>query len=266
MKRKYIIPGKALILFLILIIGTMGCSRDEEKNEEVSKAGNMKNLGASAGDLLGDHNFTSLIIEAAYVPGHEPSAAALEEMKSFLNYYTHKPDGISIVKTAIDVPGNGPYSIAEVAEIEKKHRTYYNDGDQLAVFIFFANGRSEAEEDDKVILGTAYRNTSMVLFEETIRKMAAGSALVSKNSITSTTLTHEFGPLFGLVDNGSPSPSDHMDAASRSHCNVSGCLMTATVEFGKGAIEYIKAQKSSTAYSHAFDEQCRADLRANGGK
>ena len=27
-----------------------------------------------------------------------------------------------------------------MVEIEKKFRTYYNDGEELAVFIFFANG------------------------------------------------------------------------------------------------------------------------------
>ena len=266
MKKKYIKLSRTSILVLFIMLVFAGCSKDEEKKEN-SKAGNTLSLGASAGDLLGDHNFTSLIIEAAYVPGHEPSAAALDEMKSFLNAYTHKPGGISIVTTAIDVPEEGPYSISEVVEIEKKYRTYYNDGEQLAVFIFFANGRSEAEEDDKVILGTAYRNTSMVIFEETINKMASDSPFISKSAITSTTLKHEFGHLFGLVDNGSPSQSDHMDTSSKSHCNVSGCLMTATVEFGKGAIEYIKSkQMSSLSTGHGFDEHCHADLIAHGGK
>lgn len=264
MKKLHFFLRKTPLLILALLLSLMGCSRDEEKKEN-TKAGNILNLGASAGDLLGDHKYTSLVIEVAYVPGSEPSAGSLEELKGFLEGYIHKPDGISIVTTAIDVSGIGPYSISEVAEIESKHRTYYNEGDQLAVFIFFANGRSEAEEPNKVILGTAYRNTSMVIFEETIRKMAAGSPFVSRNAITSTTLKHEFGHLFGLVDNGSPAQSEHMDTSSRSHCNVEGCLMAATVEFGKGAIEYIKSVQTGTK-NHGFDDKCLADLIANGGK
>lgn len=264
MKRLRFFFRNTTLLYLILLVGLMGCSREEEKREN-TKAGNMLNLGASAGDLLGDHNFTSLVIEVAYVQGSEPTASALEELRSFLKEYIHKPGGISIVTTAIEVAGTGPYSISEVAEIERRHRTYYNEGDQLAVFIFFANGRSEAEEANKVILGTAYRNTSMVLFEETIRKMAEGAPYVSENAITSTTLKHEFGHLFGLVDNGSPAQSEHMDASSRSHCNVDGCLMAATVEFGKGAIEYIKSSQTSSK-NHGFDDKCHSDLIANGGK
>ena len=266
MKKQYYILSRTLILVLTVLAVLTGCSRDEEKKQN-SKAGNMLSLGVSAADLLGDHNFTFLIIEVAYVAGQAPSASALEEMKSFLNVYTHKPEGIKIVTTEIDVPGEGPYSISEVVEIEKKFRTYYNDGEELAVFIFFANGRSEAEEADKAILGTAYRNTSMVIFDKTIGKMAADAPYISKSEIISTTLKHEFGHLFGLVDNGSPSQSEHMDSSSKSHCNVAGCLMTATVEFGKGAIEYIKsAQKTSHSNGLGFDEHCHADLVANGGK
>lgn len=249
------------MLSVVLLFGFFGCSADFEKETD-PKAGNNLSLGASANDLLSDAVYKSIIIEVAFAEGFEPSAAALEEIKGFLNDYTHKPGGISIVKTQIELPDNGPYSISDIRELEKKHRSIYNQGDQLAIYILFANGKSDTEENNKVILGTAYRNTSIVLFEQTLRNMSK-DAYISKSEITSTTLKHEFGHLFGLVDNGSPAQSEHMDPESKSHCNVDGCLMVGTVEFGKGAVEYIKTRQKS---SHVFDSHCHQDMIANGGK
>lgn len=249
-------------LMLTLLVGVSGCSSDIEE-EDNSKVANNLRLGSSANDLLSDERFTSLQIEVGYVPGSEPSEAALEEMLVFLKKYIHKPEGIDLVKTAIPSPGGGPYAISDIIKIEEEHRTSYNQGNELAVFIFFADGRSGAEEEQKTILGTAYRNTSMVIFEHSIRKLAINASLVSKSEITSTTLQHEFGHLFGLVDNGSPAQSDHHDKENGAHCNVPGCLMEASVEFGKGAMQFIKSRKSQ---DNSLDEKCHLDLLANGGK
>ena len=260
---------RSTIAFLsfLLIVGFLGCSPDEE-NKNTSKSGNLQALGTSARDLLSDEDYTSLIIEVGFVQGYEPSAAALDELESFLNIYTHKPEGISIVKTAMEVPDNGPYSISDVADLEKKFRTQFNEGDRLAVFIFFANGVSTEDTDnseenkDKVTLGSAYRNTSMVLYEQTLRNIAAEKH-ISKSEVTAATLQHEFGHLFGLVDNGSPAQSDHLDPEYKAHCNVDGCLMAALVEFGDGMAKYVKTRNKS---SHVFDAKCHEDLIANGGK
>lgn len=254
-------------LSFLMVLGFLGCSPDSE-NDSNPKSGNLQALGTSARDLLSDEDYSSLIIEVAFVQGYEPSADALEELKSFLNTYTHKPGGISIVKTAVEVPDNGPYSISKVADIEKKFRTHFNDGDRLAVFIFFANGistedvNSSEENKDKVTLGSAYRNTSMVLYEQTIRNIAAEKH-ISKSEVTSATLQHEFGHLFGLVDNGSPAQSEHTDPEYKAHCNVDGCLMAALVEFGDGMAKYIKTRNKST---QVFDAKCHQDLMANGGR
>lgn len=253
-------------LSFFLFLGLLGCSDDVETIDP--KAGNLQSLGTSARDLLSDENYSSLIIEVAYVEGFEPSFEALEELESFLETYTHKPEGISIVKTAVEVSDNGPYSVSEVADLEKKFRTHFNEGDRLAVYIFFANGISTedtdntAQEEGLVTLGTAYRNTSMVLYEQTLRN-TSNARRVSKKEITSATLQHEFGHLFGLVDNGSPAQSDHHDPESKAHCNVSGCLMSAVVEFGDGMAQYVKTRNKS---SQILDAECHRDLIANGGK
>lgn len=257
---RKIASGFPLLLAIMLLIG--GCSTDLE-NESISNAANKGRLGSSAEDLLSSEDFKSLRIEIAYVLGSEPSESALKEMVRFLETYIHKPEGITLVRTPIPSPGGESYEISDILEIEEEHRSVFNAGDELGVFIFFADGSSSKEEEGKVVLGTAYKNTSMVIFEPSIRKIATNSVLVSRAEITSTTLQHEFGHLLGLVDNGSPAQSEHRDEENGAHCNVSGCLMEASVEFGKGAVNYVKSRRSQDI---RLDEKCHQDLIANGGK
>ena len=249
---------KSFILFFLLIVFS-GCSTDNDENGEAGKA-NKLSLGVSANDLLSDQKFTSMKIEVLYVEGFEPTSTTLNEIRSFLQTYTHKPKGITIATQAIPSPGGGPYEISEIVDLEKEHRTIFTSGKEIGVFLFFADGKSATEEDNKLVLGTAYRNTSMVIFQQTVKELSETTRL-PQGKIESTTIKHEFGHLFGLVDNGSPAQSAHEDSESKSHCSVSNCLMVAKVEFGSGTTDLLKS-------SHAveFDHSCLLDLRANGGR
>ena len=254
MKKHFL---KLLFTFIVIAM-VLACTKDSDEN--LPNSGNNLKLGISSRDLLSDEKYTSLKLEVAYVKGHEPSTSTLNNIKSFLEEHTNKPNGISLVKKEIDSTGSGSFSLEQVKKIEDETRTFFNSGNQISVYLLFLNGKSDSQKDNKLILGTAYKNTSMVIYEETIQRLSETSG-ISKSTIESTTIMHEFGHLFGLVDNGSPSQSNHEDPESKSHCNVPSCLMVATVEFGHGTLKMIgKGQEIG------FDESCRHDLRANGGK
>ena len=244
--------------FILLLFVFTGCTTDNDENEK-GKANNLS-LGVSANDLLSDQKYTSLKIELLYINGYEPTPATLSETRSFLQTYTHKPNGISITTRAIPSPGGGPYEISEIVDLEKENRTVFTSGKEIGVFIFFADGKSATEEGNKLVLGTAYRNTSMVIFEQTVKELSEQTKL-PQGEIESTTIKHEFGHLFGLVDNGSPAQSVHEDTESKSHCNVNNCLMVAKVEFGSGTTDLLKSN-----HAVEFDGSCLRDLRANGGR
>lgn len=245
------------LMFLVIIAG---CTKDSTDRESTGSLNNLT-LGASANDLLSDEKYTSLIIEMVYVTDFAPSPTSIAAVKEFLEQHTYKPDGISVVMKEIPSPGKTSYSVKEdIVNIEKDHRTQFTNGDELAVFIFFADGKSSSQEDSKLVLGTAYRNTSMVIFEKTVRELAT-STRIPRSDIETTTIEHEFGHLFGLVDNGSPAQSAHEDPESKSHCNASHCLMVASVEFGSGTIDLLKSSHGAN-----FDESCLQDLRANGAR
>jgi len=257
-KYKY-----ALLVFLISVL-SVSCSSetDEDKGEPgIDKTANLQGLGDSAGDLLSDVNFTSMNIEMVYVNGYAPSEAALANFKNFLEERTFKPDGINISLRAVSPSGKTTFSIDDIVEIEKETRTIYNAGDEIAVYIYIADGSSEKDEENKFTLGSAFRNTSMVIFGKTIENFASRPNAPSESDIEAAVLKHEFGHLFGLVDIGTEPQSDHKDDDNEGHCNVEDCLMQASIEFGSGIIDEIEGGRVPS-----LGTDCIRDLQAAGGR
>ncbi len=251
---------KSLVGFFLLLIVLTGCSTDDPDEKEISHRNDLS-LGASANDFLSDEKFPALEVEIVYVTGFEPTAQTISSLKTFLNKYLHKPEGIIIKTVAIPSPGVGTYSLEEIVAVEKKYRTNYSVGPKLGTFIFFADERSEESSKDRKIIGKAYMNTSMVVFDKEVTAMAGN---ISRSDIQTTALHHEFGHLFGLVNNGSPAQTAHEDSdpKRKAHCNVSGCLMAAAIEFNTSPQTLLEGGSQVLD----FDEQCQLDLKANGGK
>ncbi|MGA9326358.1 MAG: hypothetical protein WBV47_09945 [Salegentibacter sp.] len=246
-----------LITFLLFAVA---CSTDSPSDH----SSNLKSVGDSANALLSDEQFTSMNIEIMYVDGYAPSTAAINGFKNFLQERIYKPDGIKISMRAVPSSGKAPFDIHEIGDIEQKNRSVYNAGDEIAIFIYFADGSNEEDDaKEEVVLGSAFRNTSIVVYEKTIENFASKPNAPSKSVLENAVLDHEFGHLFGLVDMGSEPQSDHLDTdpGHKGHCDVPGCLMRASLEFGTGVVDI-----TSDGSVPVLDAQCIADLRANGGK
>lgn len=249
---------RVLVLFLIL----SGCTKDDPTGENgIDRNANLKALGTSAKDLLDDEKFTSMRVEVAYVTGNEPSPTTLSNLKSFLQQRTHKPDGITILTRAVTSSGKAPFSINEIADIEKEIRTTFNTGDEISVFIYYADGSNENDSSTKKVVGSAYRNTSVVIYAATVNSISGRINGPDKVTVESTVLHHEFGHLFGLVNLGTPLQTAHEDDTSKGHCDVEGCLMNANVQFGTDLIDMVDDNNIPR-----FDDECLRDLLAIGGK
>ena len=222
---------------------------------------NKLSVGASANDLLSDTTFSSLVVEVVYVEGFEPSQTAISNFVSFLENRTFKPNGITVQKRAISSPGLTPYTNQEIAAIEDSNRLLYNNANQIAVWAFFADGSSANNTDSGVVLGTAYRNTSFVIYQETIQQLTSGTITNTTPILESTVITHEFGHILGLTNLGTPLQTNHEDLEHPKHCNIESCLMYWKAESGNGVMSMI-----SGGSIPQLDAQCIADLQANGGK
>ncbi|MEP6262655.1 MAG: hypothetical protein ABJ092_13855 [Gillisia sp.] len=254
-------PKKLLsLLFLFLVLS--GCTKDDpDGSTKIDKTANLKALGTSATDLLSDEKFTSIRVEMVYVTGFEPSQKTIDNLRSFLQQRTHKPDGITIFKRAVPSSNKAPFVINEIVQIEADNRTTFNAGDEIAVYIYFADGSNENDTNTKIVLGSAYRNTSMVIYGKTVQMISNRLNSPDKSTVESTVVNHEFGHLFGLVNLGSPLQSDHEDDGSNGHCQVEGCLMNANVQFGQDLEDMLDGNDLPK-----LDDLCIMDLQANGGK
>jgi hypothetical protein len=251
------------LLSLSLLLFVLSCSKDDDdKNAEngINHAGNLKTTGSSANDFLSAAKYQSVVIEVLYVQGFAPEAQTLNNLKSFMQARLNKPGGITITQRQIASPGLAPYDINEVAGIETLNRTQYNNGGVLTLYLLFLDGGYATDTASTFTLGTAYRNTSFVMFENTIRSLSDSPLEPNRVTLESTVILHELGHLLGLVNLGSNMVTPHMDAAHDKHCDNEDCLMY--WKTGNGAMI---GQMVGSGIP-GLDAHCLADLQANGGK
>jgi hypothetical protein len=257
---------KKRIALLSICFGLLfSCSKEDDLSNDsgtgISIANNKRPTGSSANDLLSDKTFKSTVIEVVYVVGFEPTASAISNLVVFLEARTFKPGGISVIKRAIPSPGTAPYTNEEIVGIEDANRTRYNTANQIAIWAFFADGQSSSDTGTSVILGTAYRNTSFVIYEQTIQGLSDSPFEPNRSLLETTVITHEFGHILGLTNLGTALQSNHEDAEHPKHCIEKTCLMFWSSETGNGIGNMV-----SGGSAPQLDAQCIADLRSNGGK
>ena len=256
-----------LLAFFALSI--FSCSKDDPSDNEpgVNKSVNKQGVGTSAQDFLRDDNFTGVTLEIAYVQGFKPTQTAVNGLVDFISKYCHKPSSITIKETLVPATSVDSLDKKTYLAIEDENRTVYNTGDELGVWVFFADKSSSNDEGNSATLGTSYRNTSCIIYEKTLKNIANSITGSNLSKIESTTLHHEFGHLFGLVDLGTPMQTDHRDASQddaeegliNRHCVTESCLM------------YYRTVTNTLSMSMGndiatLDDFCLADLRANRGK
>ncbi len=302
---------KKIFLLLVLMGLFIGCSDSDDSgtppetpgtsnpsptptpDPNVDRSGNLLATGASANDLLSNTNFDRIRIEIGHVAGFQPTPTTISNFQAFIEQHSFKQE-IEVVLSPLSSPEEETLTLQEIDDLEQANRTAYNDGSTLAVYIYFADAPSDDddEEEDLVTLGAVFRNTSMVIFESTIRNLAARANGISLTDIETATLNHEFGHLFGLVNLGTVPVNDHEDVDAPNHCNVDGCLMQAQLQFGSPAARrflatsskegvlsspctlsgysMIKLLERRTANGMAIvpilDDECILDLQSNGGR
>ena len=255
-----------LLLFAMLF----SCSKDHENitiiddngdTQTIDPTTNRKSVGDSANDLLSGQNSDTLVLELFYVTGLKPTENTVANFQSFLESRLNKSGGIIMKLKEIQSPGQTVYTLTDIRDLEDTIRTAYNSENKVAVSGLFIDGEYSENTENGSVLGVAYRNTSFVIFEETVQSFSGQPLAPSTTVLETTVLNHEFGHLLGMVNAGSPMQSNHQDTDHGRHCAQEDCLMYWTAETGEGLLNSI-----SGGTIPSFDSQCLADLQANGGK
>ncbi|MBT8280663.1 MAG: hypothetical protein KJO16_03725 [Muriicola sp.] len=266
MRKKY-------YFFLIGLFLLAACTKDSNgpggnDPDPIDKSANLLATGDSANDILTNDTFTTLLIEIGYVTGFQPSAEAMNNFQAFLQARTFKQD-IQVQYLELPSPNENDLSLQEIADLESENRTAFNEGSTLAIYIYFADAPADTDDPQEgtVTLGAVYRNTSMVIYESTVRELGVNNSQITIADVETAALNHEFGHLLGLVDLGSPPVNAHEDPNAEHHCDINGCLMRAELQFGGGLLGMMNKRISTgKAAVPGLDDECIADLQANGGK
>jgi predicted Zn-dependent protease len=216
-------------------------------------------VGQSSNFILSDEKFTGIDLEIAYMEGYQPTREAVGNMGAFLQELANKPEGIVIYEQEIPAMGKETYSAEEIRQVEEEHRERYNFENRIAVFLLILDGNFEGDDDDGFVIGAAYQNTSMVLFGKRIAENSGGFRRPGRGVLESTVALHELGHLLGLVNFGSDMVHDHEDEENKYHCDNTDCLMYHAVETSN-VFSFVGSSVPT------LDENCRNDLKANGGR
>ncbi len=246
------------ILFFTFIT-LFSCKSDDSNNGVVDpRAENLKSLGTSAEDILSDDVYTSMIVELVYTSAYPPKQETIDRFRNLLNDRIYKPGGITFVENVISIPLEESYSLDEIKAIEEEYRSEYTTENTIALYIFFSNAEAESDSPAIKTLGTAYRNTSLVVYEKTLQ-LVSENQNIDLELLEGSTLHHEFGHILALVDlTNDDIHQDHEDMANPNHCNVEDCLMYYASNFARNI--------KRLGVVPDFDPLCIADLQAKGGK
>jgi predicted Zn-dependent protease len=208
-------------------------------------------LGTAAHALLNVAPYTVLQIQLHYMPGYQPDTASVNNLLRFLNRYLNKPGGIQVMQQQIAASGKPVLSLSDIVKIENDNRTFFTAYKTITVHILITDGYYNLPD----IFATSYWNTSLCVFGKTIYDNSGGPGQVDRSVLLTTIFEHEFGHLLGLVNQGSPMQASHLDAANGAHCDNNNCLMYYGIE-----------SYANSNVVPELDANCRADLKANGGK
>jgi hypothetical protein len=270
MKRLGIYLSAAMVLVLVACSSNDNTPVDpvDDGPVVIDKTANLLATGASANDILSNTNFDRLLIEIAYAEDFRPTSEAMNNFENYLRERTFKTN-IDLVYKSLPPTNETELTLQQIAELESENRTEYNDGNTLAIYIYFADAPAEGDDLSQglVTLGAVYRNTSMVIYEKTVKTLAGRSLTITTADVETAVLNHEFGHLFGLVNLGTDAVNNHEDMEALNHCNVDGCLMRAELEFGDGIMSILESRASrGGAVVPDIDSECILDLQNNGGR
>ncbi len=241
-----------------------GAEGQDSGELEVDESELDANLESDAGDFAYDFlqgaQYDRVVVEVDYVAGREPDDDALDALASNLESFCDKPGGVQvIVDDEIPDQGAPAWSLdaAEALEVAWRNR-YRSAAEGTAVLYYlYIDGHSEDDGDEAFILGYAYHGSSLVLFKDRIDEAAGTLGLLG--SVEDTVVVHELGHVLGLVDNGIPMVTDHRDDAHGRHDTNESCVMYWAAE--TDAVTELLGSGTPD-----FDEACRADMTAAGGR
>jgi hypothetical protein len=173
---------------------------------------------------------TRLRIDIDAVAGLWPYASSKSHIAGFYSELLDKPDGIELLEdeTLEGIDPNTEWTIDQLDALAREHASDEPAG-TISIQVLALPG-SYSSEDGGTVLGVAWSQRFVALFQDSLRSNCEGGLLgglqqeaceVAERNVWA----HEIGHVIGLVDNGIPMQTDHRDPDHGRHDVNEGCLM-----------------------------------------
>ena len=225
--------------------------------------------GVRPRDYIRADDFRKLVLEVDYVDGYAP-ASPPERIIAQLTAILDKPDGIELTLDDTLTSASGQaWSVEALTDLMDEVYDLPVDEATIKIHTIVVDGHYEQDTADGKVLGLSWGGRRVALFGETIRTLCQGSLPAIRTLACNATLNsvwmHEIGHLLGLVDNGLPMVTDHLDpdASHGKHDASPDCLMHWETNTGKVIQRVVAAIQAGHGESPlAFDAACQSDIAA----
>jgi hypothetical protein len=212
----------------------------------------------------------ALRFELDAVRGLSPFASSLDYLSTFVARAVDKPDGISFEEDETLEPFGEEHvwSFDELDAFARQH-TADDSAGVVTIHVMFIDGRYDSGDDSGTVLGLAWGQRHIALFQDAIREGCSRGLVASVPSDTCEVAernvwAHEIGHVIGLVDNGLTQQSPHRDADHGRHDQSDGCLMYWAYERPEVFDMLLSRLANGQSSDVDFCPNCWADLRAFG--
>ncbi|HUR68526.1 MAG TPA: hypothetical protein VM370_04710 [Candidatus Thermoplasmatota archaeon] len=244
----------ALAITLALLVA--GCTLGPRRDERPYYA-----------QVLGDDEFTDLVVEIDHAPGREPSQLAREHLLEELRNVTAKTRiSIRIDASLKDEPSHR-WTSEQLVALEASVRSTEHAAPVAVLHVLYPAG--EYTKDG--VAGVTVSGTQIgpvTVFLDTLQKLQSPAGPLplpaqARDEVERATLLHEAGHAMGLVNNGLPMVAPHEDRENPGHSTNRQSVMWWQVETLGGIRNALLHDGSVPIY---FDADDRADMRAVGGR
>ena len=186
-----------------------------------------------------------MTFEIAPIVGREPDPTAVTLVVQRALDRCNKPGGVTAVvdpSVASVVSGTHIWSLADLHFFELANRKVQDASDTAVLWVAYLDG---VYGPNNLAVGVAYDDHSIAVFKDVV------PTAVNEGPV----LVHELGHALGLVNGTAHMITPHEDTAHPKHDTNVGCVMFFSLDLGA----------DGTAPDD-YDDNCKADLKAAGGK
>lgn len=168
-------------------------------------------------------------------------------------------EALADMEALSSAPGGPDYTVDEILALAATHRQGKDTADTRTFYVIFLDGWFADDSGRRdTVLGVSIGATGVIAM---FKPVISGTGLLARR-VEQTTLLHELGHAFGLVDNGlKPIDATHVDREHGAHCVDSNCIMYWQNKVGSNLAAFI-AQHVTSEDSLLFDEDCLNDAHA----